>query len=128
MTDPTLDEAMAVRRQVLGDEHVDRATANRTPFTEDFQEFITRYAWGGIWTRPGLDRRTRSCITVAMLAALGRHEELAVHARPARRNGVPRDERREVLLQTAVYAGVPAANAAFAIANRTLEEIDREGR
>jgi 4-carboxymuconolactone decarboxylase len=128
MTDPTLDEAMAVRRQVLGDEHVDRATANRTPFTEDFQEFITRYAWGGIWTRPGLDRRTRSCITVAMLAALGRHEELAMHVRAALRNGVTRDELREVLLQTAVYAGVPAANAAFAIANRTLEEIDREGR
>jgi 4-carboxymuconolactone decarboxylase len=128
MTDPTLDEGMAVRRQVLGDEHVDRATANRTPFTEDFQEFITRYAWGGIWTRPGLDRRTRSCITVAMLAALGRHEELAMHVRAALRNGVTRDELREVLLQTAVYAGVPAANAAFAIANRTLEEIDREGR
>jgi 4-carboxymuconolactone decarboxylase len=129
MTDPTLDEGMAVRRQVLGDEHVDRATANRTPFTEDFQEFITRYAWGGIWTRPGLDRRTRSCITVAMLAALGRHEELAMHVRAALRNGVTRDELREVLLQTAVYAGVPAANAAFAIANRTLEEIDQqEGR
>jgi 4-carboxymuconolactone decarboxylase len=129
MTDPTLDEGMAVRRQVLGDEHVDRATANRTPFTEDFQEFITRYAWGGIWTRPGLDRRTRSCITVAMLAALGRHEELALHVRAALRNGVTRDELREVLLQTAVYAGVPAANSAFAIANRTLEEIDQqEGR
>ena len=129
MTDPTLDEGMAVRRQVLGDEHVDRATANRTPFTEDFQEFITRYAWGGIWTRPGLDRRTRSCITVAMLAALGRHEELAMHVRAALRNGVTRDELREVLLQTAVYAGVPAANAAFGIANRTLEEIDQqEGR
>jgi 4-carboxymuconolactone decarboxylase len=129
MTDPTLDEGMAVRRQVLGDEHVDRATANRTPFTEDFQEFITRYAWGGIWTRPGLDRRTRSCITVAMLAALGRHEELAMHVRAALRNGVTRDELREVLLQTAIYAGVPAANGAFAIANRTLEEIDQqEGR
>jgi 4-carboxymuconolactone decarboxylase len=129
MTDPTLDEGMAVRRQVLGDEHVDRATANRTPFTKDFQEFITRYAWGGIWARPGLDRRTRSCITVAMLAALGRHEELAMHVRAALRNGVTRDELREVLLQTAVYAGVPAANAAFAIANRTLEEIDQqEGR
>jgi 4-carboxymuconolactone decarboxylase len=126
MSDPTLDEGMAVRRQVLGDAHVDRANANRTPFTEDFQDFITRYAWGGIWTRPGLDRRTRSCITVAMLAALGRHEELAMHVRAALRNGVTRDELREVLLQTAVYAGVPAANAAFAIASRTLEEIDQE--
>jgi 4-carboxymuconolactone decarboxylase len=125
MSDPMLEEGMAVRRQVLGDEHVDRANANKTPFTEEFQEFITRYAWGGIWTRPGLDRRTRSCITVAMLAALGRHEELALHVRAALRNGVTRDELREVLLQTAVYAGVPAANAAFSIADRTLEEIDR---
>src|SRR3981081_1512530 len=106
MTDPTLDEGMAVRRQVLGDEQVDRATANRTPFTEDFQEFITRYAWGGIWTRPGLDRRTRSCIPGAMRAALGRDEELAMHVRAALRNGVTRDELREVLLQPAVSAGV----------------------
>ena len=126
MTDQALDEGMAVRRQVLGDEHVDRANANRTPFTEDFQDFITRYAWGGVWTRPGLDRRTRSCITVAMLASLGRHEELSLHVRAALRNGVTRDELQEVLLQTAVYAGVPAANSAFAIANRTLEEIDRQ--
>src|SRR5437016_4399166 len=124
MSDPTLDQGMVVRRQVLGDDHVDRANANRTPFTEDFQDFITRYAWGGIWTRPGLDRRTRSCITVAMLVALGRHEELAMHVRGALRNGVTRDELREVLLQTAVYAGVPAANSAFAVANRTLQEID----
>jgi 4-carboxymuconolactone decarboxylase len=111
---------------VLGDEHVDRASANQTPFTADFQEFITRYAWGGIWTRPGLDRRTRSCITVAMLVALGSHEELALHVRAALRNGVTRDELREVLLQTVVYAGVPAANTAFSIANRTLEEIGRD--
>lgn len=120
----TLDEGMAVRRQVLGDEHVDRATANATPFTRDFQEFITRYAWGGVWTRPGLDRRTRSCITVAILTALGRHEEIPMHVRAALRNGVSRDELKEVLLQTGVYAGVPAANSAFAIANRTLEELD----
>ena len=124
MSDPTLEQGMAVRRQVLGDEHVDRANAGKTPFTEDFQDFITRYAWGGIWTRPGLDRRVRSCITVAMLVALGRQEELAMHVRAALRNGVTRDELREVLLQTAVYAGVPAANTAFAIANRTLEEMD----
>ncbi|MBO0685589.1 MAG: 4-carboxymuconolactone decarboxylase [Candidatus Dormibacteraeota bacterium] len=119
-----LDEGMAVRRQVLGDEHVDRATANATPFTRDFQEFITRYAWGGVWTRPGLDRRTRSCITVAILTALGRHEEIPMHVRAALRNGVSRDELKEVLLQTGIYAGVPAANSAFAIANRTLEELD----
>jgi len=124
MSDPAFEQGMAVRRQVLGDEHVDRANAGRTPFTEDFQDFITRYAWGGVWTRPGLDRRTRSCITVAMLVALGRQEELAMHVRAALRNGVTRDELREVLLQTAVYAGVPAANTAFAIASRTLEEID----
>ena len=124
MSDPAFEQGMAVRRQVLGDEHVDRANAGRTPFTEDFQDFITRYAWGGVWTRPGLDRRTRSCITVAMLVALGRQEELAMHVRAALRNGVTRDELREVLLQTAVYPGVPAANTAFAIANRTLEEID----
>jgi 4-carboxymuconolactone decarboxylase len=126
MSDPMLEDGMAVRRQVLGDEHVDRANANKTPFTEAFQEFITRYAWGGIWTRPGLDRRTRSCITVAMLVALGRHEELALHVRAALRNGVTREELREVLLQTAVYAGVPAANTAFSIADRTLEEIDKD--
>src|SRR5437870_7728947 len=124
MSDTTLDQGMAVRRQVLGDEHVDRANASKTPFTEDFQEFITRYAWGGIWTRPELDRRTRSCITVAMLVALGRYEELAMHVRGALRNGVTRVELREVLLQTAAYAGVPAANSAFAVANRTLQEID----
>jgi 3-oxoadipate enol-lactonase/4-carboxymuconolactone decarboxylase len=124
MSDPTLEQGMTVRRQVLGDDHVDRANASKTAFTEDFQEFITRYAWGGIWTRPGLDRRTRSCITVAMLVALGRHEELAMHVRAALRNGVTRDELREILLQTAVYAGVPAANTAFAIADRTLQEID----
>jgi len=126
MSDATLEDGMTVRRQVLGDAHVDRATASKTEFTAEFQEFITRYAWGAIWTRPGLDRRTRSCITVAMLAALGRHEELAMHVRAALRNGVTRDELREVLLQTAVYAGVPAANSAFAVASRTLEEIDRE--
>ena len=120
------EQGMRTRREVLGDDHVDRALAGATPFDEPFQEFITRYAWGAIWTRPGLDRRTRSCITVAMLAALGRHEELAMHVRAALRNGVTRDELREVLLQTAVYAGVPAANSAFAIANRTLEEIDRD--
>src|SRR5438105_15466761 len=125
---PDYEAGLTIRRRVLGDDYVRRALEAATSFDRDFQEFITRYAWGGIWTRPGLDRRTRSCITVAMLAALGRHEELALHVRAALRNGVTRDELREVLLQTAVYAGVPAANSAFSIANRTLEEIDGETR
>lgn len=120
MSDDAYDRGMAVRREVLGDAHVDRAQAARTPLTEDFQAFITRYAWGGVWTRPGLDRRTRSCITVAMLVALGRTEELAMHLRGALRNGVTEEELREVLLQTAVYCGVPAANAAFRVAQEAL--------
>jgi 4-carboxymuconolactone decarboxylase len=122
----------ATRRAVLSDEHVDRATAGATPFTADFQEFITKYAWGEIWTRPGLDRRTRSCITLAMLAALGHEHELAMHVRAARRIGLTEDEIKEVLLQTAIYAGVPAANRAFAVAQAALEfdrnEEDRNGR
>lgn len=107
---------MEVRRAVLGDEHVDRAIARTTEFTADFQNLITRYAWGDIWTRPGLDRRTRSCLTLAMLATLGHYEEFAMHVRAAIRNGVSADEISEVLLQVAVYAGVPAANRAFAVA------------
>jgi len=115
-----------VRRQVLGDQHVDRATAAATDLTAEFQQLITRYVWGEIWTRPGLDRRTRSCITVAMLVALNRPEELALHLRAAMTNGVTRVEIKEVLLQTAIYCGVPAANAAFALAQRVLGEA--EGR
>ncbi|MER6826876.1 4-carboxymuconolactone decarboxylase [Streptosporangium sp. NPDC000563] len=110
----------ATRRAVLGDEHVDRAVATTTPFTADFQEFITRYAWGEIWTRPGLDRRTRSCVTLAMLAALGHENELAMHVRAALRIGLTEEEIKEVLLQTAIYAGVPAANRAFAVARAVL--------
>jgi 3-oxoadipate enol-lactonase/4-carboxymuconolactone decarboxylase len=113
---------MDVRRAVLGDEHVDRAVARTTPFTADFQDLITRYAWGEIWTRPGLDRRTRSCITLAALVAGGHEHELALHVRAALRNGLTPDELKEVLLQTAVYCGVPAANSAFAIAQQVLEE------
>ncbi|MFL6111960.1 MAG: 3-oxoadipate enol-lactonase [Catenulispora sp.] len=113
---------MTVRRAVLGDAHVDRAVANTTAFTAAFQDFITRYAWGEIWTRPGLSRQTRSCITITALVALGHHDELAMHIRAALRNGLTPDEIGEVLLQSAVYCGVPAANAAFAIANRVLEE------
>ncbi|GLW06035.1 4-carboxymuconolactone decarboxylase [Microtetraspora sp. NBRC 13810] len=116
----------ATRRAVLGDEHVDRATAATTDFTADFQDFITRYAWGEIWTRPGLDRRTRSCVTLAVLTALGHEKELAMHVRAALRNGLTTDEIKEVLLQTGVYAGVPAANTAFAVAQRTLAEISAE--
>ncbi|CAG7612954.1 bifunctional 3-oxoadipate enol-lactonase/4-carboxymuconolactone decarboxylase PcaDC [Actinacidiphila bryophytorum] len=112
----------AVRRAVLGDPHVDRAAAGTTPFTAPFQDLITRYAWGEIWTRPGLDRRTRSCITLTALIAGGHHEELAMHIRAARTNGLSQQDIQEVLLQCAVYCGVPAANAAFAIAARVLEE------
>jgi 4-carboxymuconolactone decarboxylase len=121
------DDGMRVRREVLGDEHVDRATAAATDFTRDFQELITRYAWGEIWTRPGLDRRTRSCITLTALVAGGSTEELAMHVRAARRNGLTQDEIKEVLLQCAIYCGVPAANAAFAIAQRVLAEDDTKG-
>jgi 4-carboxymuconolactone decarboxylase len=116
------DDGMKTRREVLGDEHVDRAMEGTTELTADFQDFITRYAWGEIWSRPGLDRRTRSCITITALVAMGREHELAMHVRAALRNGVTPDELKEVLLQCAVYCGVPAANGAFAIAQRVLEE------
>ena len=115
---------MAVRRQVLGDAHVDRAIAATDEFTADFQDLIVRYAWGEIWTRPGLPRHTRSCITLALLAAAGHDEELAMHVRAAVRNGVSRTEIKEVLLQVAVYAGVPAANRAFRIAQYVLSTMD----
>jgi 4-carboxymuconolactone decarboxylase len=121
VSDP-VSEGMKVRREVLGDEHVERAAAAATPFTQPFQDFVTRYAWGGVWTRDGLDRRTRSAITLALLAALGRENELAIHVRAAVRNGLTESEIAEVLLHTAVYAGVPAANGAFATAQRTLDE------
>jgi 3-oxoadipate enol-lactonase/4-carboxymuconolactone decarboxylase len=116
---------LRVRREVLGDEHVDAALAGATPVTADFQELITRYAWGEIWSRPGLDRRTRSCITITALVAGGHDDELAMHLRAARRNGLEWDEIREVLLQAAVYCGVPAANSAFAVAQRVHDEEAR---
>ena len=119
------ERGMEVRREVLGDDHVDRAIARTTDFTADFQDLITRYAWGEIWTRPGLDRRTRSCITLTALVAGGHEDELAMHVRAALRNGLTPDEIKEVLLQTAVYCGVPAANGAFAIAQ---EVAGRGGR
>ena len=118
------EEGMRVRREVLGDAHVDRAAARTTAFTEGFQDFITRYAWGEIWTRPGLDRRTRSCITMTAMVALGKMDELEMHVRAAMRNGLSEDEIGEVLLQCAVYCGVPAANAAFTVAQRVLAETD----
>jgi 4-carboxymuconolactone decarboxylase len=122
MSDSLHDRGMKTRREVLGDEHVDRAIERTTEFTADFQDLITRYAWGEIWSRPGLDRRTRSCITLAMLVALNRESELAMHVRAALRIGLTPDEIKEVLLQSAIYCGVPAANHAFAIAQQVFDE------
>jgi 3-oxoadipate enol-lactonase/4-carboxymuconolactone decarboxylase len=116
------EAGMRTRRQVLGDAHVDAAIDRTTDFTADFQDLITRYAWGEIWTRPGLDRRMRSAITLTALVAGGHENELAMHTRAALRNGLTPDEIKEILLQTAVYCGVPAANSAFAIAQRTISE------
>jgi 4-carboxymuconolactone decarboxylase len=113
---------MTVRREVLGNEHVDRAVAGTTPFTEPFQDFITRYAWGDIWSRPGLSRAERSLVTLAVLAAMQHENELAMHVKAALRNGLTPEQIREVLLQVAVYAGVPAANRAFPVAQRALAE------
>jgi 4-carboxymuconolactone decarboxylase len=127
VSDDAYEAGMRVRREVLGDAHVDRATENTTDFTAPFQDFITRFAWGGVWTRDGLDRRTRSCITLAVLTALGRENEIALHVRAARTNGLTPEEIGEVLLHTAVYAGVPAGNAALAIAQRVLAEDDAGG-
>jgi 4-carboxymuconolactone decarboxylase len=115
-------EGMKTRRAVLGDGHVDRAEASKTEFTKEFQELITRHAWGEIWTRPGLDRKTRSLITISMLVALNRPEELRLHLRGALKNGAKKDEIKEVLLQAAVYCGVPAANSAFHIAGEVMEQ------
>ncbi|WP_321915460.1 MULTISPECIES: 4-carboxymuconolactone decarboxylase [unclassified Paraburkholderia] len=120
------EAGIKVRRAVLGDAHVDRSLANRTEVTEEFQNFISRYAWGEIWTRDGLPRHTRSLLTIAMMVALNRSEELALHLRAARNNGVTRDEIKEVLLQTAIYCGVPAANSAFHLADRIFREQDAE--
>jgi 4-carboxymuconolactone decarboxylase len=122
MTDSAHERGMKVRREVLGDEHVDRAIERTTEHTADFEDFITRYAWGEIWNRPGLDHRTRSCITITALVALGRFDELELHIRAAQRTGVANEEIKEVLLQCAVYCGVPAANSAFAVFQRVLDE------
>jgi 4-carboxymuconolactone decarboxylase len=117
-----LETGMKTRREVLGDAHVDAAIAKRNAFTEEFQDLITRYAWGEIWTRPALPRQTRSLITVAMLVALNREEELRLHLRAALRNGATQDEIRETLLQSAIYCGVPAANSAFRVAQEIFSE------
>jgi 4-carboxymuconolactone decarboxylase len=125
MTDESdRERGMKIRREVLGDEWVDAAVERTTPFTQEFQDLITRYAWGEIWARPGLDRRTRRAITITALIALGRFEELEMHVRAALADGYSADELKEVLLQSAVYCGVPAANSAFAVAQRVLEESD----
>ncbi|MET4621289.1 4-carboxymuconolactone decarboxylase [Paenarthrobacter sp. YIM B13468] len=118
------DAGMAVRREVLGNEHVDRANANMDSFTEDYQDMITRIAWGGIWTRPGLSRQMRSAVTLTALVAHGHWEELAMHVRAALNNGLSRDEIKEILLQTAIYCSVPSANSAFKTAQKVFAEID----
>ena len=126
MTDERYERGLAIRREVLGDEHVDRAMDQATDLTQEFQDFITRYAWGEIWDRPGLDRRMRSTVTLTALVALGHNEELALHLRAALRNGLSREEIREILLQCAIYCGVPGANTAFRIAHRVLDATNGE--
>ncbi|MFZ0679768.1 4-carboxymuconolactone decarboxylase [Candidatus Binatus sp.] len=127
MKDPAYEAGLAVRRRVLGEAHVKRSLENTTAFDEDFQDLITRHAWGDIWTRPGLDYRTRSLITIALLAASGRNDELNLHLRATRNTGATADDVKEVLLQVAVYVGVPAANSAFRIAKSAFEEMAKEG-
>jgi 4-carboxymuconolactone decarboxylase len=123
VTDDRYEQGMRVRREVLGDEHVDRAVANTTEFTQPFQDFITETAWGNIWARDGIDRRSRSMITLAVLTALGREHEIAMHVRAALTNGLTKEEIGEVLLHTSVYAGVPASNRAFAIAQQVFDTL-----
>jgi len=123
VSDDLYRQGLTVRRAVLGDAHVDASLARADAFTEDFQTFITEHVWGALWTRPGLSRRERSIATLALLAGLGRTEELPLHVRGALNNGLTEDEIKEVLLHTSAYAGVPAVNSAFAVARRTLDEI-----
>jgi 4-carboxymuconolactone decarboxylase len=126
LSEDQFEKGMAVRRSVLGEEYVARAEANKTDFDADFLRYATENAWGAVWTRPGLERKTRHLLTLAMLASLGRHEELAMHIRATKNTGVTRDEVKEVFLQVAVYAGAPAANSAFAVAKRTYKEMESE--
>ena len=127
MPDEKYEKGMQIRKSVLGEAHVERAEANKSEFDLDFQRLITEVAWGSVWSRPGLNRKTRHLLTIAMLATLGNHEELAMHIRATRNTGVTPEEVKEVLLQVAVYAGIPAANAAVAIAKRVYGEIDEKG-
>jgi 4-carboxymuconolactone decarboxylase len=122
------EKGMAVRRGVLGDAHVDRSLTKRSVFNEEFQNLITRYAWGEIWTRPGLPRHTRSLLTLGLMVALNRGDEFRLHVRAAFNNGVTRDEIKEVLLQTAIYCGVPAANTAFHLAEEVFAQMGQEGQ
>ena len=126
MSDELFEKGMAARRAVLGADYVDRAEANKTDFDADWQRYVTEHAWAAVWGRPGLDRRMRSMLTIAMLASLGRLDELGAHIRATRNTGVSQDEVKEVLLQVAVYAGAPAANSAFAVAKRTYKEMEAE--
>jgi 4-carboxymuconolactone decarboxylase len=126
MTAGRYDEGMGVRREVLGESYVEQASAKTTDFTREFQQIVTEFAWGTVWSRPGLDRRSRSMITLTALIARGHHDELALHIRGALRNGLTREEIKEVLLQAAVYCGVPAANAGFRVAQRVLDEVDQQ--
>ena len=126
MSDDRFEEGMAIRKSVLGAEYVENAEAGKTELDSDYQRYITENAWGTIWTRPGLDKKTRHMLTIAMLAALGKHDELGLHIRATRNTGVTREELREILLHVSVYAGVPAANSAFAIAKRIYKEFEEE--
>lgn len=126
MSDEKYENGMRIRREVLGDAHVNRAEANKTEFDADFQRFITETAWGSVWSRPGLDRVTRHLVTIAILAALGKENELAMHVRATRNTGVTPDQLKEVFHQVAVYAGIPAANSAFAVAKKVYAELDAE--
>ena len=128
MQDDRFKKGMTVRKSVLGERHVERAEADKSEFDADFQRFITETAWGSVWVRPGLDIKTRQLLTIAMLAALGKHEELALHVRATRNTRVTRDEVKETFMQVAVYAGIPAANSAFAVAKRVYAEMDGKGR
>jgi 4-carboxymuconolactone decarboxylase len=127
MSDQKFEKGMKIRREVMGDRYVDQAEANKTPFEADFQRFITETAWGTVWSRPGLARKTRHLLTIAMLAALGKENELAIHMRATQNTGITLEELKEVLLQVAIYAGIPAANSAFAIAKKVYaESADKE--
>jgi 4-carboxymuconolactone decarboxylase len=126
MDDKSFEQGMKVRRAVLGDSHVDHAEAQKTPFDADFQRFITEAVWGGVWSRPGLDSRTRHLITLALLAALGKEHELAMHIRATQNTGVTQEELKEVFMQVAVYAGVPSSNTAFSVAKRVYAELSRK--